>query len=177
MAASPPAPVAFADWSRVTEILDQAATGGITSIMLIQQDGALLASSRGTPASTVTGALITSIWGDHAAFGAGQDVQALLIDCSNGQVSVARVGAFLLCVIADNRTQPGIIRGKVRLHTLHHSSAHPCIAQYLCSLSRHFLRPYPSTFFRPVLPRPQPCQMSALLAALMDLQKLFPQQM
>jgi len=191
-------PTAFVDWSRVTEIIDQAATGGITSIMLFQQDGALLASSRGASVNTVTGALITSIWQDHAAFCAGQEVQALLIDCSNGQVSVARVGAFLLCVVADIRTQPGIIRGKVRsrrftginalvsvvlgciriLHlpiyafiavipsSIFDSFLRVSLVSYqhasFCSYYRHF------AFFP---------QMSALLAALQDLQRIFPQQM
>lgn len=102
--------------------------------MLLQLDGSVLSLAHAASTTTglhpsmsltaaahlnklngdsVTGALIASIWQDHNAFGSSQDLQSLILDCENGQIIVAKISTFLLCMVANHNIQPGMLRGKV----------------------------------------------------------------
>jgi len=127
-------PRGFVDWVGVTNTLEHAATGGIRTITLSQMDGSLLAighakstttglSVHELPASArihkqnadcVTGALVASIWQNHAAFGSGQELQSIVVDCETGQIIVSKVGPYLLSIVANHTIPPGMLRGKVR---------------------------------------------------------------
>lgn len=122
------------DWTAVTETLQHAATGHVRTVMLLTQDGSLLALGHGTSQSTglaataqtpsqqltrfnsdtVTGSLIASIWSEHNDVGGGgQPLSTLNVDFENGQICVTMIGVFLLCFVASHQIQPGMLRGKM----------------------------------------------------------------
>jgi predicted regulator of Ras-like GTPase activity (Roadblock/LC7/MglB family) len=127
------APRAFVDWIGVTDTLQHAATGGVRTITLSQLDGSLLAIAHAKSTTTglsvyelpasaqlhkqnadcVTGALIASIWQNHNAFGSGQELQSLVLDCESGQIIVCKIGQYLLTMVASLAIQPGMLRGKM----------------------------------------------------------------
>ncbi len=97
------APQAFADWVNVTIALEQAATGGVSSILLFQGDGSLLAaaksdsststslsskSSSGRGKDEVVSALLSSLWVEQRQMCASIPVPGVVLAASrNGSTS------------------------------------------------------------------------------------------
>jgi predicted regulator of Ras-like GTPase activity (Roadblock/LC7/MglB family) len=93
-------------------------------LRLMKPDGALLALAGDSKMEKIISALVANIWKDYEnaeayAFG-GQNLQFMMMECEQGQVAVSKLHSMLLCMVAENSVQLGLLRGKMMslLHQL-----------------------------------------------------------
>lgn len=90
----------------------------------MKTDGALLALAGDSKVEKIISALVANIWKSYEsaesyAFG-GQNLQFMMFECEQGQVAVSKINSMLVCMVAENNVQLGLLRGKMMslLHQL-----------------------------------------------------------
>mmetsp|Transcript_123340 Transcript_123340/g.344027 ORF Transcript_123340/g.344027 Transcript_123340/m.344027 type:complete len:155 (+) Transcript_123340:54-518(+) len=106
------------------EVLNQAMTGGVQSVMLMTPEGALLgctaADAEAIDTDKVVGAITANIWGEYKRVGAHAfgDVDSglnfFLMDFEDGKVAVMEVcHKYVLCAYADASADLGALKRKL----------------------------------------------------------------
>lgn len=102
------------------QVLSQANTDGITSTLLLNTEGALLAYSGETNSSQSLGsaAIASNIWAVYEKIGRTtfkeDTLESIVLDCENGTVAIAQVAGLLLCLYANETVPLGMLMEKTR---------------------------------------------------------------
>eukprot|EP01117_Protostelium_nocturnum_P006314 TRINITY_DN2278_c0_g1_i1.p1 TRINITY_DN2278_c0_g1~~TRINITY_DN2278_c0_g1_i1.p1 ORF type:complete len:128 (-),score=43.24 TRINITY_DN2278_c0_g1_i1:174-536(-) len=92
-------------------ILQQAASNGVKSSIIVTSTGELLAAAGGDANEKLVGAIVLNVWSTYHK--TSEDVNCLLIDCEEGRLGIRKVGDFLVCVYGDQTVEIGILKAKV----------------------------------------------------------------
>ncbi|CAD5112853.1 DgyrCDS2064 [Dimorphilus gyrociliatus] len=105
----------------LTQVLNQANSGGVRCTLLINSEGALLAyagfEDRKNDGRT-TAALASSIWSCFEKSGRqatqSDNLNVILIECEDGNVAIKRVANLLLCIYSDREVGFGMLKAKAK---------------------------------------------------------------
>ncbi|KAG8186705.1 hypothetical protein JTE90_015643 [Oedothorax gibbosus] len=101
----------------LTQVLNQANTGGVCSTLLLNREGTLLAYAgyAGTDAKLIA-AITSNIWMAYEKSGCSafnsETLKFIIIDCEDGYVAVTGVANLLLCLQANSTVDLGILKAK-----------------------------------------------------------------
>jgi len=107
----------------LTQILNQANTGGVTATLLFSKDGRLLACAGETDAPMIA-AISSGIWASFNNYGknalTGSQLQHVYIECKGGSAIISLVADVLLCLYAKGSPlNAGVIRLKMKTLSEH----------------------------------------------------------
>uniref|UniRef100_A0A7S1ATL7 Roadblock/LAMTOR2 domain-containing protein n=1 Tax=Noctiluca scintillans TaxID=2966 RepID=A0A7S1ATL7_NOCSC len=110
---------------RVKELeatLRRAMTDGVTNVMLVNDEGALIAAARSEEVDQTVSAVLASIYNEYKVAERFVDrdtptsLQSILFDCASARVACTTLdGQVLVCVCGDRKTQYGILWNKLEL--------------------------------------------------------------
>jgi len=103
----------------LTQVLNQANSGGVQSTLLLTTEGSLLAcAGYGEKDKHVAAALAGNIWSSYtknAEMVLNNDpLSMIMIQCMEGKVAITKVANLLLCIYAEKTVQLGMLRAKVK---------------------------------------------------------------
>eukprot|EP01104_Vermistella_antarctica_P001510 TRINITY_DN11569_c0_g1_i1.p1 TRINITY_DN11569_c0_g1~~TRINITY_DN11569_c0_g1_i1.p1 ORF type:complete len:125 (+),score=24.12 TRINITY_DN11569_c0_g1_i1:26-376(+) len=91
------------------KILEQANTCGVSSTLILNAEGSLLAASGDTSSSQVIAAIVANIWHSFEKSG---NLDVMLLDYEGHKMAVAEVSKLLLCVYGDASIEFGVLKAK-----------------------------------------------------------------
>mmetsp|Transcript_98748 Transcript_98748/g.175789 ORF Transcript_98748/g.175789 Transcript_98748/m.175789 type:complete len:139 (-) Transcript_98748:22-438(-) len=111
---------------RVKEVeaaLSRAMTDGLTNVMLVSDEGALIAAARSEEADHTASAVLASVYSEYkeAECYVESSLQAIVFDCESARVACAsflqctQCSQILLCVCSDTKTNYGVLWSKLEL--------------------------------------------------------------
>mmetsp|Transcript_28217 Transcript_28217/g.49288 ORF Transcript_28217/g.49288 Transcript_28217/m.49288 type:complete len:139 (+) Transcript_28217:89-505(+) len=107
--------------------LRRALSDGVTNVLLINDEGALIAAARSADEDQTVSAVLASIYNEYRVAermvepGANSVLQSMLFDCANARVACtsfvqgAEDSQILLCVCGNKQTHYGILWNKLDL--------------------------------------------------------------
>uniref|UniRef100_A0A7S3DBA7 Roadblock/LAMTOR2 domain-containing protein n=1 Tax=Palpitomonas bilix TaxID=652834 RepID=A0A7S3DBA7_9EUKA len=98
------------------DVLAQAKSSGIIGCMILTSEGDLIASSETGTEPQLVGAISANIFGTYQRLAHSvmkDELDNVLIFCSEGLVAVAEMGKFLLCVYGADNAEAGLLKAKV----------------------------------------------------------------
>ncbi|KND00126.1 uncharacterized protein SPPG_04468 [Spizellomyces punctatus DAOM BR117] len=111
----------------ITQVLQQANTAGVHAALLLNPDGSLVSFAGGTEKDAkVLAAVASNVWFGYERYGkppAANSVEGgegkeglrnLILDCEQGKLSITRTSRMLLCLVADERVEWGLLKAKTR---------------------------------------------------------------
>ncbi|KAF2076244.1 hypothetical protein CYY_002422 [Polysphondylium violaceum] len=100
------------------QVLTQAISADIKGVLLMKEDGSLIACSESQNnnstehnTSKVISAITSNIW---TSYNRTKDLQYQLIDCEEGKFVVTKVASLLLCVYSDATIEFGLLKSKAQ---------------------------------------------------------------
>ncbi|CAE8702573.1 unnamed protein product [Polarella glacialis] len=115
----------------VERVLARAMTDGLTNVMLVSDEGALIAAARSEEADHTASAVLASVYSEYkvaerfvepvSGGGSPSSLQAILFDCEAARVACVSFvqcsedSQILLCVCSDKQTHYGVLWSKLEL--------------------------------------------------------------
>jgi len=103
-------------------VLRQATTGGVKATLLLNPDGSLLAYAADSDREAhIVAAIASSVWSAYdkncSKLGLSQDsaeeeLKTLYADCEEGKIAIITVSNMLLCLVAHEMADLGILKAK-----------------------------------------------------------------
>ncbi|KAF9168119.1 Ragulator complex protein lamtor2 [Actinomortierella ambigua] len=106
----------------ISQVLQQATTGGVKATILLNLEGSLLAfAAQSDRDARIYGALTSNIWSiysKHVKTETGP-LSFLILECEEGKVAVSMVSTMILCLVAQEDVELGILKAKSEALTRH----------------------------------------------------------
>merc|ERR1719343_1850649 len=111
----------------VETVLTRAVTDGVTNVLLVSDEGALIAAARSEEVDHTVSAVLASIYSEYKVAerfvdpGAPSNLQSILFDCATARVACTSFvrcsedSCILLCICGDKGTNYGILWSKLEL--------------------------------------------------------------
>ncbi|KAI8911382.1 hypothetical protein PhCBS80983_g06158 [Powellomyces hirtus] len=115
----------------IAQVLSQVNTNGIKATLLLNPDGSLISFAGGSESEAkVLAAVASNVWFAYerhgkpaAAAGAeggeagnsAESLQDLILDCEAGKLSVSRASRMLLCLVANEEVEWGLLKAKTKV--------------------------------------------------------------
>ncbi|KAG0233415.1 Ragulator complex protein lamtor2 [Actinomortierella wolfii] len=113
----------------ISQVLQQATTGGVKATMYInatpnpaQHTGSLLAfAAQSDREARIYGALTSNIWSIYSKHVKSETgpLSFLMLECEEGKVAVSMVSSMILCLVAQEDVELGILKAKSEALTRH----------------------------------------------------------
>ncbi|XP_067945926.1 ragulator complex protein LAMTOR2-like [Watersipora subatra] len=101
----------------LTQVLNQANSGGVKSTLLLTTEGSLLACAGYDDQEMHVAALAGNIWTSYTKNAEelldNDPLGMVMIQCMDGKVAITKVADLLLCIYANKDVQLGLLRAKV----------------------------------------------------------------
>ncbi|KAJ3180692.1 Ragulator complex protein lamtor2 [Geranomyces variabilis] len=109
----------------IAQVLAQVNTAGVKATLLLNPDGSLISFAGWSEREArVLAAVASNVWFAYERHGrpAGSEVinedgkeslQDLILECEAGKLCVSRASKMLLCLVADEETEWGLLKAKV----------------------------------------------------------------
>ncbi|KAI8592214.1 hypothetical protein BDZ88DRAFT_308759 [Geranomyces variabilis] len=109
----------------IAQVLAQVNTAGVKATLLLNPDGSLISFAGWSEREArVLAAVASNVWFAYERHGrpAGSEVvsdddteslQDLILECEAGKLCISRASKMLLCLVADEETDWGLLKAKV----------------------------------------------------------------
>ncbi|ORY97629.1 hypothetical protein BCR43DRAFT_490085 [Syncephalastrum racemosum] len=98
----------------ISQVLQQATHNGVTTSLLMTNEGSLLAfaAEHGRSAKTIA-AIAANIWSTYKQQSEqNNNLRNIIVECEEGVVYVTNIGAMLLCLAGDTSVELGLLKAK-----------------------------------------------------------------
>ncbi|KAF9331473.1 Ragulator complex protein lamtor2 [Podila minutissima] len=106
----------------ISQVLQQATTGGVKATILLNPEGSLLAfAAQSDRDARIYAAIASNIWtiySKHCKADVG-GLSFLMLECEEGKVAITVVSTMILCLVARDDVELGILKAKSEALTRH----------------------------------------------------------
>ncbi|KAI9090991.1 hypothetical protein DFS34DRAFT_338620 [Phlyctochytrium arcticum] len=109
----------------IAQVLQQANTSGITASLLLNADGSLVSFAGGSDKDAkVLAAVVSNVWFAYERHGkprgaentdgieGKEGLRDLFLECEHGRLSITKASRMLLCLVAEESVEWGLIKAK-----------------------------------------------------------------